>query len=310
MTRPAPGHPPTGRQLHLRDGTSEAVVCEVGATIRQWRVRDHEVLMGFGADRFATGGRGQVLAPWPNRVEDGRYEWDGSTHQLPIDEPDRRCAIHGLVRWSRFDVLEHRDASVRLGSWCPPRPGWPFSLWLELAVTLEEGSLHLEVDAENVGSMDLPFGIGFHPYFCVADQADDVSVRIGASERLVLDERGLPHGTAELEAKWRTGAEAIGTDVLDGCVGPLHPGDSGQASAELFGPQGTVRLEVGPTFHWLQVFTADTLPGPDYRRAVAVEPMSCPPNALRTGTDLVRLEPEERWQGWWRAHFLPPAPSR
>jgi aldose 1-epimerase len=310
MTRPEPGGPPTGRQLILRSGAAEAVVCEVGATIRRWRVGDHEVLMGFDGDRFATGGRQQVLAPWPNRVEDGSYRFDGALHQLPIDEPDRHCAIHGLVRWSRFDVLEHQDALARLGAWCPPRPGWPFSLWLEVAATLDEGSLCVEADAENVGTTALPFGIGFHPYFCVAERADDASLRLGASARLSLDERGLPRGVAELEGKWRSGAEAIGADVLDDCAGPLDHDASGVARAELTGPQGTVQLEVGPTLRWLQVFTADTLAEPDRRRAVAIEPMSCPPNALRTGTDLVRLEPGERWQGWWRATFLPPASSR
>jgi aldose 1-epimerase len=310
MTRPGRGEPPTGRQHRLRCGQDEVVVCEVGATIRHWRSQGHQVLMGFDEARVPTGGRGQVLAPWPNRVEDGRYQWKGTWHQLPIDEPDRMTAIHGLLRWSRFEVVQEREDSVRLGAWCPPRPAWPFSLWLEVTFSIQKGSLHVEADAENVGDAPLPFGIGFHPYFALGEDVARVRLRLPASHRLSLDDRGLPNGTTELEARWQNASEPIGTEVLDTCVGPLEHDDAGVATAELSGPDGILVLEVGSTFRWLQAFSADTLPKPDHRRAVAVEPMSCPPNALRTGTDLVHLDPGQRWNGWWRARYSPPTAPR
>ncbi len=90
---------PTGQQWRIGHGRHEVVVCEVGATLRSYKVGDTQVLDGFGPDEWSHTGRGQVLAPWPNRLADGRYEFNGVRAQAALDEPERRNAIHGLVRW-------------------------------------------------------------------------------------------------------------------------------------------------------------------------------------------------------------------
>ena len=68
---------------------------------------------------------------------------------------------------------------------------------------------------------------------------------------------------------------------------------------ELREPGGDgLTLWVDDAYRYLMIFTGDALPDVN-RRSVAIEPMTCPPNAFRTGTDVIRLEPGESWTGAW-----------
>jgi aldose 1-epimerase len=120
----------SGEQIELRAGEQQVVVAEVGAGLRSYTVGDQDVLDGYAADELAPSGRGQVLAPWPNRIEDGAYEFGGAQHQLPLNEVPARNAIHGLVRWSAWSAAEHSPDRVLLEHTLHPQPGYPFSLAL------------------------------------------------------------------------------------------------------------------------------------------------------------------------------------
>jgi hypothetical protein len=105
----------------------------------------------FSIDESADGGRGQPLLPWPNRIVDGRYVFDGQTLQLPIEEVERNNAMHGLTRWQNWSILEHTSNQVRLGLTIHPRPGYPFTLGLEIAYSLGESGLIVQTVAHNRG---------------------------------------------------------------------------------------------------------------------------------------------------------------
>lgn len=157
---------PSGEQFELRRGSQRVVVAEVGGGIREWP----GVLDGYAEDAMCTSARGQVLAPWPNRLEDGRYEYDGEWHQVPLDEPPH--AMHGLVRWRSWTALSHGDDRVELEHVLHPSPGYPFSLRLRVAYSLGLDGLTVHTSAENVGDRACPFGVGHHPY--IARPADEV----------------------------------------------------------------------------------------------------------------------------------------
>ena len=74
---------PSGEQLELSFGERRAVVVEVGAGLRTYAIGGREVLDGYAADEMCASGRGQVLLPWPNRIEDGSYEFDGRRAPAP-----------------------------------------------------------------------------------------------------------------------------------------------------------------------------------------------------------------------------------
>ncbi len=119
---------PSGAQIEIAAGEQQAVVVEVGGGLRSYRVGDADLLDGYGPAEMSTSGRGQVLMPWPNRLEGGSYEFRGRRHQLPLDEPEAGNAIHGFVRWENWTVAEREANRVVVRHEVHPRPGYPFSL--------------------------------------------------------------------------------------------------------------------------------------------------------------------------------------
>ena len=293
---------PSGEQIEIRLGAQDAVVVEVGAGLRSYSAGGRDVVDGYGPDEMCSSGRGQVLIPWPNRLEDGTYELDGQRHRLPLTEPENGNAIHGLVRWAAWSVAEREPHRVVLEHVLRPQPGYPFSLALAIEYALSEEGLRVRTTATNIGTDACPYGSGAHPYLEVAaETVDEVVLRVPARSVLRSDDRGIPVGTAsvdEAELDFRI-ARPIGAAKLDHCFTDLDRGPDGLARVELHSAEGVFStLWVDETHPYLMLFTGDPLPDVA-RRSLAVEPMTCAPNAFRSGDGLVRLEPGESTTSSW-----------
>jgi aldose 1-epimerase len=296
---------PTGAQHEIVHGDQRAVITEVGATLRAYDVGDVRVVDGFPAEELSSAGRGQVLAPWPNRLEDGRYSFAGVDAQAGLDEPEHGNAIHGLVRWLPWTLDVRTDDAVVLRYELHPQPGYPWRLEIGLRYALGADGLTVETDATNRSDTTAPFGIGFHPYVTVGtDRIDDAHLQVPAGDKLLTDERGLPtgrHAVIGSEDDFMR-SRPVGGTKLDTAFTALLRDADGRAIAVVERPDGgrAVRVWVDGAFRYLMVYTGDTLEPADRRRAgIAIEPMTCPPNALRTGTDLIELEPGATWRGTW-----------
>ena len=302
--RPAETTPATGGQWAIGHGHQRAVVTEVGATLRSFTVSDRPVIDGFGPQEWSHGGRGQVLAPWPNRLGDGRYAFAGVEAEAPLNEPAARNAIHGLVRWMPWTMTSRAQNRVTMACVLHPTPAYPFTLALHIEYRLGRDGLTVLTDAENQGDGPLPFGLGFHPYLTVGTpNIDTLRLTVPADRRLVTDERGLPTGDAPVggtEFDFTEG-RVIGTTRLDTGFSVLRRDPDGRARVCVDHPDGTAGITtwVDGTFTHLMVYTGDTLPEGSRRRGVAVEPMTCPPDAFRSGTDVVVLQPGGTWAGSW-----------
>lgn len=297
---------PTGQQWRIGHGRQEIVVCEVGATLRTYSVGAHPVIDGFGPDEWSHSGRGQVLAPWPNRLADGRYEFNGVRAQAALDEPERRNAIHGLVRWLPWTLQTRHQNQLSLRLQLHPSPGYPFSLLLEIEYHVGREGLTVTTKAQSLDEGSIPFGLGFHPYLTAGPETVDGAIlHVPAHHTLELDDRGLPTGVlTPVEGSERdfTTSRFVGPAVLDTAFTSLERDADGRARASLDAPGGVTgaTLWVDPGFPYLMVYTGDTLPEVTRRRrAVALEPMTCPPNALRTGTDVIDLRPGQEWTARW-----------
>ena len=302
--RPAETTAATGDQWVIGHGHQRAVVTEVGATLRSFTVGDRQIVAGFGPEQWSTGGHGQVLAPWPNRLGDGRYTFEGVEAQVPLDEPARGNAIHGLVRWMPWRMVGRAQNRVALACDLHPSPAYPFALRLTIEYRLGRGGLTVATDADNIGSTDLPFGVGFHPYLGVGTSTvDHVRLQVPADHRLVTDDRGLPTGRASVagtEFDFRQG-RLIGVTKLDTGFTGIERDSDGRACVQLDHPDGAGGITVwaDERFGYFMIYTGDTLDIGERRTAVAVEPMSCPPDAFRSGIDLTVLRPAGRWTGVW-----------
>lgn len=292
--------PPSGRQIELRHAGQRVVVVEVGGGLREYTLDDRPLLDGYAEDEMADGGRGQPLLPWPNRVRDGQYEFDGQHLQLPLEEVARHNAIHGLTRWANWIVEDWSAERARLSLTVHPRPGYPFTLHLSIEYALSAAGLTVRTSAQNPGTRSLPFGAGQHPYLTLGTPlVDSISLQFGARARLELDaDRGLPTGArlpvAGSEFDFRQ-PRPLGPQVLDECFSELDRDDGGVARVTLSHP-GTGRAAVlwmDQHYRYLQAFSGDTLAAHRRRRGLALEPMTCPPDALRSGTDLIVLQPDQ-----------------
>jgi aldose 1-epimerase len=293
---------PSGEQIELRAGDQRAVVVEVGAGLRDYRHGDTQVLHGYGRDEIAGAGHGQLLLPWPNRIGEGAYSFDGVTHQLPLNELERRNAIHGLVRWLPWLVRDREPNRVSLEHRLHPQPGYPFALRLTADYQLTAEGLAVRLGAVNEGDGPCPFGAGAHPYLTLRAPVDGLELRVPAATVIRSDERGLPRETVDVDADGLDFRDRrpIGATVLDHCFGTLDRDSDGIARVTLDDPASGdgVTLWVDAAYPYLMVFTGDPVPDVN-RRALAVEPMSCPPDAFRSGEALVQLQPGESWSGSW-----------
>ncbi len=295
----------TGAQWEIAHGRQRAIVTEVGATLRSYDVDDRALIAGFGAEEWSHAGRGQVLAPWPNRLGDGRYSFGGLDAQAALDEPERNNAIHGLVRWLPWELEVKAQNLVAALCHVFPTPGYPFNLELRVEYRLGRDGLTVASLATNVGAETLPFGLGFHPYLAPQGELIDTALlRLPAHERLVLDERALPTGEVRAVEGTEydfTQSRPIGATKLDTAYTGLDRGADRLAWAELADPGGerAIGLWMDEGFGHLMCFTGDNLGPADRRRAVAVEPMTCPPDAFRSQRGLIILEPGQQWEGAW-----------
>ncbi|MGY1857488.1 aldose 1-epimerase family protein [Modestobacter sp. SYSU DS0290] len=302
---------PTGVQYDLRADGVHAVVTEVGGGLRSLRVDGRDLVAGFGPDQLRPVYRGSVLVPWPNRVGDGRYRWQGRDQQLALTEPDRRTALHGLLCWTPWTLVERTPRSVVLAARVWPQPGYPHRLDVQVGYTVEAGGLRWQIDAVNTGAEPAPYGCSVHPYLVAGPgRVDDWTFGLDAERWLAVDdEQLLPIGERPVEGTpfdFRAGRR-LGDVQVDHAFTGVRAGVGGTARAELRAADGAgVAVEWDPVaLPWVQVHTADR-PEPELDRAgLAVEPMTCPPDALRTGQDLVTLGPGERHSAWWRIELLP-----
>lgn len=297
----------SGDQHVITLGDQRAVVTEVGATLRTYDVADAPVVWGFPEDEMASGGRGQVLAPWPNRIANGRYVFEGVEGRVPLDEIEHHNAIHGLVRWLPFRPVFLEPAAVRLEVMLHPQPAYPFDLRIAVEYRLVPDGLEVLAEAHNIGDRRAPFGLGFHDYFDAGPAgADAVRLDLRADRRLVLDGRLLPVGVEDVAGTPYAVVDAarapIGALRLDDCFGGLRRDSDGRWRATLVrgdGPVDTIEIWADAAYKWAMVYTGDTLTPALRRRAVAIEPMTCPPNAFRTGEDVIVLDPGATFAARW-----------
>jgi aldose 1-epimerase len=284
-------------------GDQHAVITAVGGGVRCYTVGGVDLIDGYPVDQLCPAAAGQVLAPWPNRVRDGKYSFAGTRRQLPLNEPERANAIHGLVNWVAWHAVAVAGDAVTVEYELPPQPGYPFPLGLRTRWSAGPDGLRAEHEATNLGAGPAPFGLGAHPYLRIPGvSVDDLVLRLSMRSRLLTDGRLLPIGSARVDGSpydFTAGRRLDGVR-LDTTFGLPDRDSAGRIRAVLTAPDGrAVTVWADTSFHWLQVYTADGLPDGRDRRAVAVAPMTCPPDALRSGRDLVTLAPGEKWRGAW-----------
>jgi aldose 1-epimerase len=297
-------HPLTGRSVQLRHGDYTASVVSLGASLRTLERSGRPLVVPFALDQLRPVYRGAVLAPWPNRVIDGRYTFDGEDQQLPLTEPDRGHALHGLLAWADWTVKAKTENVVRLSTELAPSAGYPHRLRVRCVYALDEDGLTTTVAARSIGSR-APYGVSAHPYL-TAGGAPLASSRLTLPAARYVEtsaERLLPLGersVADAPFPDFRSARTIGDARIDHAFTGLVADRDGRYRVKLEAEDGwATELNWGSDLAWVQIHTADR-PEPELDRAgLAVEPMSCPPDAFNSGQDLVVLDAGDRHTASW-----------
>ncbi|MEP7162090.1 MAG: aldose 1-epimerase family protein, partial [Dermatophilaceae bacterium] len=289
-------HAPSGTQFEIAHGEQRAVIVEVGGGIRAYDVAGIEVLQPYAVDQMCDGAHGAPLIPWPNRLGDGRYRFDGEDYQVALTEPEKHNAIHGFLRWRPWRCIEHQPELVVMASTLFPLQGYPFALDVRVTYCLDATGLSVTTTTTNIGDQPAPYACGQHPYLsCGGGVIDDCALHLQADTRILTDPvRQLPTGREDVSGTafdFRSGAK-IGHLAIDDAFTDLHRDAEGRAWVRLVGTDGRVtQLWVDQAYPLIEIFTGDTLSPVRRRRGLGAEPMTCPPNALHSGDGVIRLEP-------------------
>ena len=284
---------PTGEQYPIEGGGYRAVVTESGATLRSLEYAGRPLVDGFGADEMPVAARGQLLVPWPNRVRDGAYTFQGQACQLPLTEPSRHNASHGLVRWAAWNLEEHTHHSVVLTYRLMAQSGYPWSLDLHLVYDVSADGLTVTLTATNLAATPAPYAVGAHPYLIVGeDGIDGLELTLPASTRLLTDERLLPTTREPVDG---TGldfriARPVRGAAFDDAFTDLTKDPAGGVTVLLRDPASGRGVALWADRHhaWLQLYSQDDR-AETARRSLAVEPMTAPADAFNSGEDLRAL---------------------
>jgi aldose 1-epimerase len=292
-------------EYRIAAGEYTATVTARGCALRELQHGERDLIVPFPEGGPIPDYRGIIAAPWPNRIADGRYMFDGTEFEVPVNEPERGCALHGLVFSSDCTLVSHGVDAVTLSCRLNPTAGYPHALVIGIEYRLTEEGLHSRVTAVNVGDTAAPYGVCPHPYL-VAGPAplDEWTLEVPAGAFLeVSKDRLLPQGfrpVEDHEFDFRTG-RPIGATEIDHAFTDIAFDEAGRARLTIKDPGGTgVGMEWDRGCPWLQIHTADKQPPLPTRLGLAVEPMTCPPDAFNSGKDLIRLEPLDSCEVSWK----------
>jgi aldose 1-epimerase len=290
----------TGELVDIESGPYRATLSEVGAGLAgSWFAesmdRSRALTSPWPVDALPRMGCGAVLMPWPNRIRNGRYHFDGVDYQLALTEAVAGNAIHGLARWVRWTIAEVLADRITFALDLVPQPGYPFELSLQVSYLVDASDgLTVTGSAVNRGNRAAPFAAGFHPY---------------------IDLRGMDYAGVEVDIPVGTMLHTDGQQIpvsrepVDGTPFQLSPrrqlgdlrvdhgfGDLTGNRAQVYAAGEVTEVWWDAQFRFLQVFT------PPVERfgkpALAIEPMTAAPNAFNDG-GFVALQPGDRWSGSW-----------
>ncbi len=300
--------PPSGAQLEITAGEHRATIVEVGGGVRQYTVAGRDVLDPYPLDAMCDGAHGTPLIPWPNRLADGAYTFDGTAYQVALTEPDKNNAIHGFLRWRSWRAVERERDRVVMASRLHPLQGYPFTLDMRVEYSISSAGLAVTTTATNVGDRACPYAAGQHPYLSPGHGLiDDCTVQLRADTWIDTDNlRQLPTGrkpTAGTSLDFSTG-KRVGDQQLDLPFTDLARDRDERAWARLTAADGsTAELWVDASYPFIELYTGDMLAPARRRRGLGSEPMTCPPNAFQTGEGVRRLDPGESTTSSWGARL-------
>lgn len=278
---------------------SFTIIPEQGALLSDFQLHQRPILDGCPSPAsvdFNDWGKSWLLFPFPNRIKDGQYQWQGKSYQFPIKDEQNHHALHGFLHECAFDVINtettDNQATIALRyNYQGERDYYPFPFVFNVEYQLTTtGMFSVNIDIQNTGTSDLPMGLGWHPYFQLSDQVKDTSLTMLPLTMIGVDQRMIPTGKRyAYDAFVQT--KAIGIEVLDNCFVNEEKQYGKLVTAISSRDFELVLWQEVATFPYVQLFT------PPHRNSIAIEPMTCNVDAFNNEEGLITLGVNEQWEG-------------
>jgi aldose 1-epimerase len=287
--------------ISIGRGVVQAEVSPVGAALLELTVAGTRVTPSVSPDDAAEFYVGSIIAPWPNRVANGRYSYQGEDFQLECNETKRQTALHGLSAQHPWSIEASSDDTVTLSTTVGQVPGYPWQIDLLANYLVGENGVTVSLTATNTSATTAPFGAAFHPYFTIPGSAlDEWTLQMPAAVVVIPDpDRLLPErdsDVSEAGLDFRDGEHLAEPSLAPPFLDHAFGGFDGAASATLASPNG-VGISLGASLgSWMQVHRPDAGP---LQGSVVLEPQTCPPNALADSRDVIELAPHEQIHIMW-----------
>ena len=233
--------------------------------------------------------RGSKLSPFPNRIENGTYSFENQKYQLPCNNGAH--SLHGLLCNSVFEIVKElvtdTFAEIKLTySYDGTDSGYPFLYTIDITYNLSNTGLRIQTEIKNSGTTEMPIGDGWHPYIRVTNKVDDLLLQIPSHKKMILNATGIPTGEYALK-QFFTAPTKIGADLFDDCFELYGSNDGFQTKLIDVVNNRTLIVWQDQHYKYLQVYI------PPDRKSIAIEPMTCAPNAFNSGLGLLVLKPND-----------------
>ncbi len=290
---------PYYKLINTQTGAYAAILPQTGAILNELVVplaggEKLNVVQGYqNADELRSELNKQFrsvkLWPFPNRVYGAKYNYEGKSYDLPLNFPQEGNSIHGFLYEASFRVVEVAEssefASLLITHEYPgDLAGFPFPAKVKVLYTFDVNQkLKIDTLVMNTGQQTMPMGDGWHAYFSTGKPIDELQLRFNPLSLFDSEDMTKMQGYEQFKK--------IGNQSWDHCFEL----DSSENSHELILRDTQlgidIKIEQGTgtqAYNYLQIYT------PPDRESIAIEPMSCPPDAFNHGIGLINLEPEEK----------------
>jgi aldose 1-epimerase len=280
----------------LSDETSNSYVKfvpEKGAIISDLRLNNRNIYDGYESFEdldSLSWGRGILLAPFPNRLRHGKYSFEGTDYQFPINDKGTGTALHGFISQSSFELgkveTNEKSASVSCHTiYDGKHTYFPFPFKAEVQYKIDDkGEFRMHFSIMNTGRSNMPVGLGWHPYFNLSKKVNDTVLKLPSLDIIEIDKNMIPTGEKNSFIVFESPTK-IDHFVLDNCF--KLDEESKLAKVVLEGEYGRLTYTQNTDIPYLQVFT------PPHRQSIALEPMTCNVDAFNNGDGLKILAPND-----------------
>lgn len=237
------------------------------------------------------------LSPFANRIENGKYNFNGKSFALPIMFPEENNSCHGFLYAKKFNVsnkeINNESASCSLSyKYDNEDEGYPFTYEIDLTykLTLNDG-LICTTRIKNLSTSAIPISDGWHHYFDLDVIVDNLMMKLDVLKVIEVNDKKIPTGISKPYEKFSK-PELINKMNFDTCF--LVNPNAGKSFTQLIDERNKINLtiwqETGKNkFNYLNVYI------PSDRKSIAIEPMTSNINAFNNREGLIILNPYEEF---------------